>query len=75
MKVHKRKKVAGSSATYLENGSLRCDLVELSKLYRYVGNIPERVGWVKACEIANLADAFLVLYKKRKPAPKRKGRR
>lgn len=60
-----KKKLRHSTATYTdENGSQECDLVELAETYRKIGNIPERVGWMKACELALLADAFLTLYKK-----------
>lgn len=60
-----KKKLRHSTATYEDaKGSQECDLVELAETYRKIGNIPERIGWVKACEIALLAQAFLILNEK-----------
>lgn len=62
-----RRKVRHTTATYREaNGSLKCDLVELAKTYTVIGQIPERLNFSKACEIALLSEAFLTLYAARR---------
>lgn len=43
-----------------------CDLDELAALYSNVGNIPERLGWGKACEIAMMARYFAIFRKENK---------
>ena len=59
------KYIRGSTATYKnKDGSMECDLVHLAKTYCRLGEVPERLGWTKACEIALLSEAFLVLYKR-----------
>lgn len=57
-----KKKVRYSTATYKTKDGNECDLVELAKIYSEVGNIPEKVGNIKAAEIALLARVFLSLY-------------
>jgi hypothetical protein len=60
------KKIYRSTATYAQtDGSQICDLEELADNYQYVVRIPERIGLLKAYEIALLAEAFLVLYRKK----------
>ncbi len=62
-----KKLMRGTTSTYIDGkGKATCDLVALAKHYVRVGNVPERVGFSKACEIALLAEAFLILYKGRK---------
>ena len=69
-----RKKLRGSTATYRspkrKNDS--CDLEELAEIYSNVGNVPERVGWIKAQEIALLARYFAILWKQEKKRQKQK---
>lgn len=60
-----KKKVRGTEATYVENKLNICDLVELAQSYQYVGNIPEKLGWSRASEIALLSRTFLSLWEDR----------
>lgn len=70
-----KKKIRHSTASYVhEDGSHKCDLVELAKAYVIVGNIPERIGWTKAQEIALLSEAFLILYERCESDKKRGGK-
>lgn len=63
----KKTHVRGTTATYkTKGGKLECDLEELALLYMNIGNVPERLGFNKASEIALLAQAFLVLYQRHK---------
>ncbi len=75
--MKERKYLRGSKATYqLKNGKNVCDLVKLAKLYAAnVGNIPERVGFLHACELRLLAYEFLQLYGHWKKSPKRPAKR
>lgn len=69
------KKVRGSTATYRSPSRKNdfCDLEELAKVYSNVGHVPERIGWIKAQEIALLAGAFAILWKAEKK--RRKGKK
>lgn len=61
------KYIRGSTATYKhKDGSMECDLVHLAETYCHIGKIPERLGWTKACEIALLSEAFLIIFKRSK---------
>lgn len=58
-----RKKLRGSTATYRDSiQSYSCDLEELAEIYGNVGKVPERIGLIKAQEIALLARAFTILW-------------
>lgn len=59
----KERKVRGTTATYRmpDRKNDVCDLDELAEQYCSVGNVPERLGWQKACEISLLARAYLCL--------------
>lgn len=60
----KNKKVPHSTATYVEPDGYRvCELEELANTYKYMKNVPERLGWVKASEVALLARGYLSLLK------------
>lgn len=60
-----RQPIRGTAATYRKGKELVCDLVELAKIYSSgLQNIPERVCFARAAEIALLSRAFLVLEKK-----------
>lgn len=61
--MNKIKKNRGTQSTYkYDNGETLCDIVELAEHFaKNVGNIPETVGFGRACEIHLLAKAFLVL--------------
>jgi hypothetical protein len=61
----KTKKIRGTEASYTQSdGSHLCDLEQLAKKYRDIGNIPEHIGFSRAGEIALLAQAFLALKKR-----------
>lgn len=69
-----KKLIPKSTATYiLKNGNQECDLVKLAKSYSHIGNIPERIGWLKACEISLLAQCFLKLEKRQRSEGKEHG--
>lgn len=59
-------KVRGTQSSYVQsNGTHLCDIEELAEHFsKNVGNIPERVGFGRACEIHLLAKSFLSLQKK-----------
>lgn len=63
-----KKKLRGSTATYLspKRKNYSCDLEELAEIYSIAGNVPERIGWVKAQEISLLARYFAMLWKQEK---------
>lgn len=61
-------KVRWSTASYKQiNNSPICDTIELAEIYsENIGNIPERIGFTKACEIHLLARGYLRLLKELK---------
>lgn len=63
-----RKKVRHSTATYRtpKRANPVCDLEELANIYSNVGQVPERIAWVRAQEIALLAQAFAILWRQEK---------
>ena len=59
-----KKPISGSQATYIgSDGKPKCDLEQLARNYLNVGNIPKKISFNRAAEIALLSSAFLRLYK------------
>lgn len=65
--MKKDKPIAYSLASYHTKDGPTCDLKELAKKLSSIGNVPERINFIKAGEISLLARAFLILYKNNPP--------
>lgn len=62
--MRKIKKVPHSTASYIDqDGEHYCDIEELANKYKEMKNIPMRMGFVKASEVAILCHNFLHLLK------------